>query len=65
MGQSGIIACIQDGTGSRTLTLGTDYESAGGSGITLSTAGGATDIIPYFVVASNRVLLGAPQLAFS
>ena len=65
VGQSGIIVCIQDGTGSRTLTLGTDYESAGGSGITLSTAGGATDIIPYFVVAANRILLGAPQLAFS
>ena len=65
VGQSGVIACIQDGTGSRTLTLGTDYESVGGSGITLSTAGGATDLIPYFVVAANRVLLGTPQLAFS
>ena len=34
VGQAGVIVCIQDGTGSRTLTLGTDYESAGGSGIT-------------------------------
>jgi hypothetical protein len=65
VGQSGIIVCIQDGTGGRTLTLGTDYESAGGSGITLSSAASATDIIPYFVVAANRILLGAPQLAFS
>ncbi len=65
VGQSGFIVCIQDGTGSRTLTLGTDYETAGGAGITLSSAASATDIIPYVVAASNRILLGAPQLAFS
>ena len=65
VGQSGFIAFIQDGTGSRTVTLGTDYESAGGSGITLTTTASATDLVPYVVVASNRVLLGTPQLAFS
>ena len=64
-GQFISILVIQDGTGSRTLTLGTDYESVGGSGITLSTAASATDIIPYVVAASNRILLGSPQLAFS
>ena len=65
VGQSGIIVCIQDGTGSRTLTLGTDYESPAGGGITLSTAANAVDLIPYFVKASNSILIGAPQLAFS
>jgi hypothetical protein len=65
VGQSGVICCIQDGTGSRTLSLGTDYETAGGSGITLSTAGGAVDIIPYFVKASGSIQLGAVQKAFS
>tara|TARA_R110000796_G_scaffold79085_2_gene176087 strand:- start:534 stop:1895 length:1362 start_codon:yes stop_codon:yes gene_type:complete len=65
VGQSGFIACIQDGTGSRTLSLGTDYETAGGSGITLTTTASATDLIPYVVVASGRILLGTPQLAFS
>jgi hypothetical protein len=65
VGQSGIICCIQDGTGSRTLSLGTDYETAGGSGITLSTAANALDIIPYFVSASARIQLGAVQKAFS
>ena len=65
VGQSGFIAFIQDGTGSRTVTLGTDYESAGGSGITLTTTASATDLVPYVIVASNRVLLGTPQLAFS
>ena len=65
VGQSGFIAFIQDGTGSRTLTLGTDYESAGGSGITLTTTASATDLVPYVIIAANRVLLGTPQLAFS
>ena len=65
VGQSGFIVAIQDSTGGRTLSLGTDYETAAGAGITLSSAASATDIIPYVVAASNRILLGAPQLAFS
>ena len=65
VGQSGFIACIQDGTGSRTLSLGTDYETAAAAGITLTTTASATDLIPYLVIASNRILLGAPQLAFA
>ena len=65
VGQSGIIVCIQDGSGSRSLTLGGDYESAGGAGITLSTGANAVDILPYMVVAANRIALGAPQLAFA
>ena len=63
-GQSGIIILIQDGTGSRTLSLGTDYETAGGAGLTISTAANAVDVIPYFVKASGSIQLGAPQLAF-
>jgi hypothetical protein len=65
VGQAGVIVCIQDGTGSRTLSLGTDYETAAGGGITLSTAANAVDVIPYFVKASASIQLGAPQLAFS
>ena len=65
VGQSGIMVFIQDGSGSRSLTLGGDYESAGGSGITLSTGANAVDILPYMVVAANRIALGAPQLAFA
>ena len=65
VGQSGIIVLIQDGTGSRTLSLGTDYETAGGSGLTISTAASAVDVIPYFVKASGSIQLGAPQLAFA
>jgi hypothetical protein len=65
VGQSGVIICIQDGTGSRTLSLGTDYETAAGAGITLSTAANAVDLIPYFVKAAGSIQLGAVQLAFS
>ena len=64
VGQAGIIVFIQDGTGSRTVTLGTDYESPASGGITLSTAAGAVDVVPYFVKASGSIQLGAPQLAF-
>ena len=65
VGQSGFIAFIQDGTGSRTVSLGTDYETAGAAGLTLTSTASATDLVPYLVVASNRILLGTPQLAFA
>ena len=65
VGQSGVIVIIQDGTGSRTLTLGTDYETPAGGGLTISTAASAVDVLPYFVKASGSIQLGAPQLAFS
>lgn len=65
VGQSGFIAFIQDGTGSRTVALGTDYETPAAAGLTLTSTAGATDLVPYLVVASNRILLGTPQLAFA
>jgi hypothetical protein len=65
VGQSGIIVLVQDGTGSRTLSLGTDYETVGGAGITLSTAAGSVDVLPYYVKAVDSIQLGGPQLAFS
>jgi hypothetical protein len=65
VGQSGFIAFIQDGTGSRTVSLGTDYETAGAAGLTLTATASATDLVPYLVVASGRILLGTPQLAFA
>jgi dipeptidyl aminopeptidase/acylaminoacyl peptidase len=65
VGQSGFITFIQDATGGRTVSLGTDYETAGGAGLTLSSTASATDAVPYIVVASSRILLGTPQLAFS
>lgn len=65
VGQSGFIVLIQDGTGGRTLSLGSEYKTAGAAGITLSTAASTTDIVPYVVSASGSILLGAPQLAFA
>jgi len=65
VGQSGFITFIQGGSGSYTVSLGTDYETAAGAGLTLSTAVGSTDIVPYVVAASGRILLGTPQLAFA
>jgi hypothetical protein len=65
VGQSGFIVFIQDATGGRTVSLGTDYETAGGAGINLSASASTTDVVPYIVAASGRILLGTPQLAFS
>lgn len=65
VGQSGFIVFIQDATGGRTVSLGTDYETAGGAGLTLSSTASATDVVPYIVAASGRILLGTPQLAFA
>lgn len=65
VGQTGFIALIQDGTGGRTLSLGSDFETAAAAGITLTTTASATDFIPYAKIAANRILLGTPQLAFA
>jgi len=64
VGQAGVIVFIQDGTGSRTVTLGTDYETPASAGLTLSSTASAVDVVPYFVKASGSIQLGAPQLAF-
>lgn len=50
-GQSGVIRVIQDGTGTRTLTYGSNWRFPGGSatGGVLSTAAGSIDIIAYIV----------------
>ena len=65
VGQSGIIVFIQDGTGSRTLSTGTQYEWPAGTAGVVSTAAGSVDVIPYVVDAADSILLGAPQLAFA
>jgi len=65
VGQSGFISFIQDGTGSRVLSVGSQYFCAGGDVIVLSTAANSIDIVPYVVIAAGKVCLGAPQLAFA
>ena len=65
LGQTGFIVFIQNSTGGYTVSLGTDYETAGGSGLTLSTTANAYDVVPYIVKANGSILLGTPQLAFA
>ena len=66
VGQTGTMIFIQPSSGSAgTVSLGTDYESVGGSGLTLSSANSAYDVVPYIIKADNSILLGTPQLAFS
>ena len=65
VGQSGFIVIKQDGTGSRTLSIGTQYVTVGDAAYTLSTAASAIDLIPYVVQADGVILLGTPSLAFA
>ena len=53
--QSGSIFLIQDGTGSRTLSYGTDWKFAGGTGPTLSTAANAIDRLDYIVQTATAI----------
>jgi len=57
-GQTAVLELIQDGTGGRTLSLNTThYSSAGGAGITLSTAAGARDIVMLYGLANGKALV--------
>ena len=64
VGQTGFFIFIQDGTGNRGITLGTDFETAESGGITLSTGANDYDLVPYVIKASDSILLGAIQLNF-
>jgi hypothetical protein len=54
-GQSGSLFVTQDGTGSRTLAYSSDWEFAGSTAPTLSTAANAVDRIDYIVRASGSI----------
>lgn len=54
-GQTYQLALTQDGTGSRTVTWGTDYNWAAGLAPTLSTAAGAKDIISCWADSSTTL----------
>jgi hypothetical protein len=64
-GQTGFFVFKQDATGGKTVSLGSDFLTAGGAGLTLSSAANAIDVVPYVVAASGQILLGTPQLAFA
>ena len=54
-GQSGSIFVSQDGTGSRTLAYGSQWDFAGGTAPTLSTAASAVDRIDYVVRTTSSI----------
>jgi len=64
-GMAGVFVFKQDATGTRLLSLGSEYKTAGGSGITLSTAADAVDVVPYFVEVTGTIYLGAATKAFA
>lgn len=55
-GQSGCIFITQDGTGSRTLAFGSNYNFAGGTAPTLSTGVGEVDTLSYVVRTSTSIV---------
>ena len=65
VGQSGFITIIQDGTGSRTLAVGDQYFGVDGDVPEISTAANSIDVIPYVIIAAEKILLGSAQKAFS
>jgi hypothetical protein len=56
-GKRGRIKVTQDATGGRTLALGSQYKTAGGAGITLSTAANAIDYLDYDCVSATEIRL--------
>ena len=54
-GQSGSIFLVQDGTGSRTITFGSQYDFAGGTAPTLSTAASSVDRLDYIARTSSSI----------
>ena len=54
-GQSGSIFMIQDGTGSRTASWGTDWEFAGGTAPTLTTTASAVDRVDYVIRSTSSI----------
>jgi hypothetical protein len=54
-GQSGCIWITQDGTGSRTLAYGSQWDFTGGTAPTLSTAASSVDCLVYAVQSSTKI----------
>ncbi len=55
VGSRGRIRVVQGSPGNRTLALSSNLKTAGGAGITLSTASGAVDYLDYDVVSSTNI----------
>lgn len=65
VGQTGVIIFIQPSSGNAgTLSLGTDYETSLGLGLSLSSQNSSRDVVPYVIEATGNILLGSPQRNF-
>tara|TARA_B100000579_G_scaffold303597_1_gene253467 strand:- start:3702 stop:5087 length:1386 start_codon:yes stop_codon:yes gene_type:complete len=65
VGQTGVIIFIQPSSGNAaTLSLGTDYETSLGLGLSLSSQYNSRDVVPYVIEATGNILLGSPQRNF-
>lgn len=53
--QSGVIEILQDATGNRTLSFGSNWKFAGGTTPTLSTAAAARDLLFYQVISATVI----------
>jgi hypothetical protein len=62
-GQSGFIIIVQDATGSRTLTYGSNYKFQGATVPVLTTSPNATDVFSYFSTNAGAILM-SPTLAW-
>lgn len=60
IGRSGIIEVVEDATGSRTLSLSSDYKTDSGAGLTLNTSAGRINGIMYHIRGANAVWLSIP-----
>ena len=56
-GQRGFITITQDSTGSRLLSLGTNFITVGGSALTLTTTAAAVDLLRYEVLSATVILV--------
>lgn len=55
-GQSGVIIVVQDGSGNRTLSYGSQWKWPSGSAPTLTTSINAKDMISYYVYDTSTIL---------
>lgn len=62
-GATYILRVIQDSSGSRTLAFGSAYLFPGGTAPTLTTAGGAVDLLSFY--CDGSAMLCVPSLDFS
>ena len=65
VGQKGRLRIIQDATGSRTLSWHANFDFAGGTAPTLSTAAAAKDVLYYDCITASSILITVGAKAYA